>query len=134
VSEPIRCARPELLGVVLLALHLLEGMGALGWWTQWLVIAAFWWIVFAHRHRVFEVATMIHARTGARTMSTTSRVIAAHRLATIAGDAALPARRLAGARTTRRAARRRRGATPSRRRTRTDPLHNRLQRPGPRPA
>ncbi|MEA2384508.1 MAG: hypothetical protein QOH72_4479 [Solirubrobacteraceae bacterium] len=82
------------LGVVLLALHILEGMGALGWWTQWLLVAAFWWIVFSHRHRVLEFATLSHSRAGARAMSATARVITGHRLATIGTDVALPARRL----------------------------------------
>ncbi|HEV3229586.1 MAG TPA: hypothetical protein VGY97_08940, partial [Solirubrobacteraceae bacterium] len=48
------------LGVVLLMVGLLQGMGSLGWWTQWLLIAAFWWTVFNHRHRVYEVATLGH--------------------------------------------------------------------------
>jgi hypothetical protein len=94
------------LGVVLLTLRVLQGMGALGWWTQWLLIAAFWWIVFAHRHRVLEYATLSHAHAGARTMSTTARIITGHRLAGVAADASTPGRWAAGrtGRTTRRAA------------------------------
>ncbi len=48
------------LGVVLLIVQILSDLGALGWWTQWLLIAVFWWLVFNHRHRVLE--TVIHER------------------------------------------------------------------------
>ena len=41
-----------LLGVVLLMLRILLSLDALGWWTQWLLIAAFWWIAFLHRHQL----------------------------------------------------------------------------------
>ena len=48
------------LGVVLLMVGLLASFGSLGWWTQWLLVSALWWTVFAHRNRVLEVATMGH--------------------------------------------------------------------------
>ena len=51
------------LGVVLLTLSILDGLGALGWWTQWLLIAAFWWIVFVQRHEVLAYARLGHAET-----------------------------------------------------------------------
>ena len=50
------------LGVVLLTLSILDGLGSLGWWTQWLLIAAFWWIVFIQRHEVLAYARLGHAR------------------------------------------------------------------------
>jgi hypothetical protein len=48
------------LGVVLLMVRVLASLGSLGWWTQWLLIAIFWWLVFNHRHRVLE--NVIHER------------------------------------------------------------------------
>ena len=33
---------------------------ALGWWTQWLLFAVFWWLVFNNRHRVLD--HVIHER------------------------------------------------------------------------
>jgi hypothetical protein len=41
-----------LLGVVLLMLRILLSLDALGWWTQWLLIAAFWWVAYLHRHQL----------------------------------------------------------------------------------
>ncbi len=41
-----------LLGVVLAVVAILEDLGAvLGWWTQWLLMSAFWWGAYAHRHQ-----------------------------------------------------------------------------------
>jgi hypothetical protein len=48
------------LGVALLMARILSDLDRLGWWTQWLLIAAFWWIAFTHRHRLLE--TVIHER------------------------------------------------------------------------
>ena len=48
------------LGVALLMARILAELHGLGWWTQWLLIAAFWWIAFNHRHRLLE--TVIHER------------------------------------------------------------------------
>jgi len=41
-----------LLGVVLAVMTILESLGGLGWWTQWLLMAAFWWGVFLRRHQL----------------------------------------------------------------------------------
>jgi hypothetical protein len=65
------------LGVVLLMLRILEELGTLGWWTQWLLIASFWWIVFNHRHQLLE--HVIHERgESTRRASLGSRLFAAH--------------------------------------------------------
>ncbi len=48
------------LGVVLLIVRILSDLGGLGWWTQWILIVCFWWLVFNHRHRVLE--NVIHER------------------------------------------------------------------------
>jgi hypothetical protein len=45
-----------LLGVVLAVLAILARLSALGWWTQWLLMSAFWWGAFTHRHQAFGVA------------------------------------------------------------------------------
>ena len=45
-----------LLGVVLTIVALLAGLQALGWWTQWLLMSAFWWGAYARRHQALGVA------------------------------------------------------------------------------
>jgi hypothetical protein len=95
------------LGVVLLALSLLNGMGSLGWWTQWLLVAAFWWIVFAHRDEVLAYARLGHTETAERGLRLAGTLLAARQLTRVAGEASSPVRRLTGhaGRTTARAAR-----------------------------
>ena len=46
-----------LLGVVLGVLAILEHLEALGWWTRWLLMSAFWWGLFARRHQVVQLAS-----------------------------------------------------------------------------
>lgn len=71
------------LGVVLLMLRVLGELGNLGWWTQWLLIASFWWIVFNHRHQLLE--HVIHERgESTRRASLGSRLFAAHQAARLA--------------------------------------------------
>jgi hypothetical protein len=53
------------LGVALLMLTILDGLEVLGWWTQWLLIASFWWILFHNRHRLLEPVIQ-ERRTGHR--------------------------------------------------------------------
>ncbi len=45
-----------LLGVVLAVLAILEHLEALGWWTRWLLMSAFWWGLFARRHQILQLA------------------------------------------------------------------------------
>jgi hypothetical protein len=45
-----------LLGVVVMMMKLLLGLTVLGWWTQWLLISAFWWSAFLKRDHVFGFA------------------------------------------------------------------------------
>jgi hypothetical protein len=40
-----------LLGVLLMMQRVLTSLQPLGWWTQWLLISAFWWAVFLKRHQ-----------------------------------------------------------------------------------
>jgi TrbL/VirB6 plasmid conjugal transfer protein len=40
-----------LLGVLLTMQRMLVSLAPLGWWTQWLLISAFWWVVFLKRHQ-----------------------------------------------------------------------------------
>jgi hypothetical protein len=45
-----------LLGVLLSIISILSELQALGWWTQWLLMSAFWWSVYTHRHQAFAAA------------------------------------------------------------------------------
>jgi hypothetical protein len=45
-----------LLGTVLAVLAILASLEALGWWTQWLLMSAFWWGAYARRHQALAVA------------------------------------------------------------------------------
>jgi hypothetical protein len=45
-----------LLGVILGVLSILAGLEGLGWWTQWLLMSAFWWGAYARRHQALAVA------------------------------------------------------------------------------
>jgi hypothetical protein len=44
-----------LLGAVLAVLAILADLETLGWWTQWLLMSAFWWGVFVRRHQLLDV-------------------------------------------------------------------------------
>jgi hypothetical protein len=45
-----------LLGIVLAVIGILADLRALGWWTQWLLMSAFWWGAYAHRHQAVGLA------------------------------------------------------------------------------
>jgi hypothetical protein len=45
-----------LLGVVLAVVAVLGDLGSLGWWTQWLLMSAFWWGAYARRHQALGIA------------------------------------------------------------------------------
>jgi hypothetical protein len=45
-----------LLGVVLAILAILAHLERLGWWTQWLLMSAFWWGAYARRHQALAIA------------------------------------------------------------------------------
>jgi hypothetical protein len=45
-----------LLGATLAVLAILYKLQALGWWTQWLLMSAFWWGAYTHRHHAFGAA------------------------------------------------------------------------------
>jgi hypothetical protein len=53
-----------LLGVLLAVLAVLSGLQALGWWTQWLLMSAFWWGAFTHRHQALGIAGGAGGRAG----------------------------------------------------------------------
>jgi hypothetical protein len=55
-----------LLGVVLAVLAILAALDALGWWTQWLLMSAFWWGAFSRRHLALSIAGPASAGAGAR--------------------------------------------------------------------
>jgi hypothetical protein len=54
------------LGAVLAVLTVLSSLRALGWWTQWLLMSAFWWAAFVHRHHALQVAGARSQRDGVR--------------------------------------------------------------------
>ena len=45
-----------LLGVTLAVVAVLSDLGTLGWWTQWLLMSAFWWGAYTRRHQALGVA------------------------------------------------------------------------------
>jgi len=45
-----------LLGVVLAVLAILASLRSLGWWTQWLLMSAFWWGAYLRRHQALGAA------------------------------------------------------------------------------
>lgn len=63
-----------LLGVVLLMMKMLLGLTVLGWWTQWLLVSAFWWSVFLKRDRVFGLGSGGSSRFSAGSRSIPRRV------------------------------------------------------------
>ena len=50
-------------GALLTTQHLLASLEALGWWTQWLLVSAFWWVAFLKRHQA--LATLARRGSGA---------------------------------------------------------------------
>ncbi len=56
-----------LLGVILAVLAVLSSLQALGWWTQWLLMSAFWWGAYLRRHQLFATAGAGIADAGAST-------------------------------------------------------------------
>jgi hypothetical protein len=46
-----------LLGAILAILGILANLEALGWWTQWLLMSAFWWGAFMQRHQALQHVT-----------------------------------------------------------------------------
>jgi hypothetical protein len=51
-----------LLGVVLAVLAILADLQGLGWWTQWLLMSAFWWGAYARRHQALGVTVGMNGR------------------------------------------------------------------------
>jgi hypothetical protein len=43
------------LGVLLMMQRTLMSLQSLGWWTEWLLISAFWWAVFLKRHQAMAL-------------------------------------------------------------------------------
>jgi hypothetical protein len=51
-----------LLGALLTMQRTLVSLQTLGWWTQWLLVSAFWWALFLKRH---QAVALVHHRTRA---------------------------------------------------------------------
>jgi hypothetical protein len=79
-----------LLGVVLMMGRILMGLGALGWWTQWLLLSVLWWGAFRHRHQVLRFAQGTGTGAGSREhgvggLRLASRLMAARELGRAGG-------------------------------------------------
>jgi len=85
------------LGVVLAVLAILSRLQALGWWTQWLLMSAFWWSAYARRHQALGLAQGAFAGRGGAGDRATGRSRARGSLARRVGDALGPPRRAFGA-------------------------------------
>jgi hypothetical protein len=62
-----------LLGAILAILGILADLEALGWWTQWLLMSAFWWGAFLQRHRALQLASGGHPQEPSGRRRTISR-------------------------------------------------------------
>jgi hypothetical protein len=81
-----------LLGVVLAVLSILVSLEGLGWWTQWLLMSAFWWGAYARRHQALAVAEGAFGRDRGRDRRSsrrrlTSRIESPYVVRRIAGHA-----------------------------------------------
>jgi hypothetical protein len=81
-----------LLGAILAILGILADLEALGWWTQWLLMSAFWWGAFMQRHQALQLASGGHPHEPSARRRTISRqandVFAARRRALDGAQAA----------------------------------------------
>jgi hypothetical protein len=58
--------------VLLAVLTILAGLGTLGWWTQWLLMSAFWWGAYLRRHQLIST----HGGADARAVERSPRSLA----------------------------------------------------------
>jgi hypothetical protein len=65
-----------LLGVILAILTVLSNLEALGWWTQWLLMSAFWWGAYLRRHQLFAAGATGLADAGSATEHARRRSLA----------------------------------------------------------
>ena len=65
-----------LLGVVLAVLGILASLRALGWWTQWLLMSAFWWGAYLRRHQALGSHTGRSQSAGLRPHAPAPRSVA----------------------------------------------------------
>lgn len=84
-----------LLGVVLAVLTILSDLQALGWWTQWLLMSAFWWSAYVRRHQALGLAegAFGHEHGGGSAASGAARRSIARRVSDVLG----PPRKAIGA-------------------------------------
>lgn len=73
------------LGVVLLILGVLHRLGSLGWWTQWLLVTAMWWTLFAQRQNLMRLSAFGQRPHRAPGMRLTSALMAGRELGRLAG-------------------------------------------------
>jgi hypothetical protein len=84
------------LGVIFLVAGTLQTMGTTGFFAQWGLMAAFWWVVFLNREQVLEFARMGNEDMGDRGVRALTALLAARQLTSMAGRATRPARQAAG--------------------------------------
>ncbi|MHB8492014.1 MAG: hypothetical protein ACYDA6_07380, partial [Solirubrobacteraceae bacterium] len=51
-----------LFGMALMMMNLLAGVDALGWWVQWALISAFWWVVLLRRNELLALPAAARTR------------------------------------------------------------------------
>ncbi len=73
------------LGVVLLILGVLHRLGSLGWWTQWLLVAAMWWTLFAQRENLMRLSSLGERPHRTPGLRVTSALMAGRELGRLAG-------------------------------------------------
>lgn len=66
-----------LLGIVFLLVDVLGSMGALGFWTQWFLIASFYWMAWLHREELLEFMKLGHRELGEHGRSAAGGLMAA---------------------------------------------------------
>lgn len=54
-----------LLGAILLITQLVQALRPLGWWTQWLLVSAFWWMAYLKRGQLLDLAPIGRTTRGA---------------------------------------------------------------------
>jgi hypothetical protein len=66
-----------LLGIVFLLVDVLGAMGSLGFWTQWFLIGAFYWMAWLHREELLEFMRLGHRDLGEAGRSAAGGLLAA---------------------------------------------------------
>lgn len=85
------------LGIVFLVVRVLSEMGELGFWTQWFLIGAFYWMCWVHREELLSFLQIGHEEMGRRSASALGELFAARMAARSVGNVARSGTRAARA-------------------------------------